>query len=637
VTFKINWERIHTIVHLPDDLIRRMLGTYYSENEIKNFHIIEGGCANINVLVRLNQSDIPIILRVYCRDKESVYKEKEISELLNSKLPVPKFHHIAEIQGHTFAITEYLPGKPLRDFLLSDDKRNISQIMFKVGRALNVISSVTLPSPGFFNKSLEIEEQITRDKLIIFCLESLENSRAHSIIPAAQIQQIKTLFNVYKNFLPGTSETNLVHADFDPANILVTENNGEIEISGILDWEFAFSGSTLWDVANMLRYANHMPREYQGAFLKGLTSSGYKLPKSWQITIKLLNIVSLLDSLNRSALDHRPNQITDIKELINHILLDLQKVEVVPYDPNWPKLFKQEASKIKSALGARYVAIHHVGSTAVPGLAAKPKIDIVAELNDLAFDHQGLTNIDYEYRGGFNLPLRKSFTYRSGQLNINLHVFEKNDPEIALNLLFRDYLRTHSEDRDRYASLKYQLLEDDASHKKDGSMYRGYTLGKHDLINDILHKAGFSRLRFVICTHYTEWNALRNFRNKYFFAPNNITDPYTWTFEHSDHRHFILYKGTKIVGYAHIQLWANHRAALRIIVIDEEHRGKHYGAKFMALIEKWLKLQKYKSVHVESSPKALWFYQHLNYAPMAFNDPDGYESDPEDIAMGKIL
>ena len=312
-------------------------------------------------------------------------------------------------------------------------------------------------------------------------------------------------------------------------------------------------------------------------------------------------------------------------------------VEVVPYDLNWPNIFDIEAKKIKAALGNSFVEIHHVGSTSVPGLAAKPKIDIIACVNNLEFDHQGLANLNYEYRGGFNLPLRKSFTYRSPDLNVNLHIFEENDPEVELNLLFRDYLCENPEARDQYAALKYKLLEDDAFHKKDGAMYRGYTLGKHDLIQDILNKSGFKRLRFVICTHYTEWSAAKQFRNKYFFEPNKIEDPYTWTFDHKDHKHFILYKGVNIVGYAHVQLWQDFRAALRIIVIDEKQQGKGYGKEFMSLIEKWLRLEGYKSIHTESSPEALKFYQAINYVKMPFDDPDGYEGSPDDIEMGKLL
>ena len=134
-----------------------------------------------------------------------------------------------------------------------------------------------------------------------------------------------------------------------------------------------------------------------------------------------------------------------------------------------------------------------------------------------------------------------------------------------------------------------------------------------------------------------EWAAAKHFCNKYFFEPNKIEDPYTWTFNHEEHVHLVLYHGTKVIGYTHIQFWPDNRAALRIIVIDEKNQRKGYGKEFMTLIEKWLQIKGYKSIHTESSPAALKFYQAINYIEMPFNVPDGYESDPNDIPMGKLL
>ena len=141
----------------------------------------------------------------------------------------------------------------------------------------------------------------------------------------------------------------------------------------------------------------------------------------------------------------------------------------------------------------------------------------------------------------------------------------------------------------------------------------------------------------MICTHDAEWIAAKNFRNRYFFEPNKIEDPYTWTFDHKDHQHLILYKGVNIVGYAHVQLWPEKRAALRMIVIDEKEQRQGYGKEFMFLIHKWLGLKGYKSLHTESSPAALKFYQAIHYIEMPFDDPDDYVSDPRDIPMGKLL
>lgn len=92
-----------------------------------------------------------------------------------------------------------------------------------------------------------------------------------------------------------------------------------------------------------------------------------------------------------------------------------------------------------------------------------------------------------------------------------------------------------------------------------------------------------------------------------------------------------------MIGYMHLQRWPQQRAALRMIVIEPEKRHHYFGSLFLALAEKWLKGQGYKSLHVESNPEALAFYLKQGYSPMPFHDPDGYEGGPPDVAVGKLL
>lgn len=135
----------------------------------------------------------------------------------------------------------------------------------------------------------------------------------------------------------------------------------------------------------------------------------------------------------------------------------------------------------------------------------------------------------------------------------------------------------------------------------------------------------------------SESEIAKDFRNRYFFNPIGIEDPYTWTFDHKEHIHLLMYQEKKALGYAHIQLWKENRAALRIIVIDEDVRNNGLGSLFLSLCEDLLKKMGCKSLHVQASPKALCFYRKNNYVSMPFNDPDNYESDPLDTPVGKIL
>ena len=144
-------------------------------------------------------------------------------------------------------------------------------------------------------------------------------------------------------------------------------------------------------------------------------------------------------------------------------------------------MFEAEAIKIKEALGQNCVAVHHIGSTSVPGLAAKPKIDItmvIKPFTPLEWSVNAMTNIleslGYTYKGEWNVPFKYGFTKR-GDINVNLHVHEEGHPEIEVLLLFRDYLRKNDKERDEYAALKDEILKDPLSSTKT---YKTYAISK---------------------------------------------------------------------------------------------------------------------------------------------------------------
>ena len=164
-----------------------------------------------------------------------------------------------------------------------------------------------------------------------------------------------------------------------------------------------------------------------------------------------------------------------------------------------------------------------------------------------------------------------------------------------------------------------------------------YTLSKDDLVKEMLHKAGFDGVTMVQALTDREWKTVKSMRQQYFFDVVNVQDPYTWTFENDKHFHIVLSKGIDIIGYAHLQFWPDNRAALRIIVIEEADRNQGLGTTFLKNLERWLVHQGIKTLHTQSSPAAYNFYKKTGYVEMPFNDPDGHESDPQDVDMGKNL
>jgi GrpB-like predicted nucleotidyltransferase (UPF0157 family)/GNAT superfamily N-acetyltransferase len=309
-------------------------------------------------------------------------------------------------------------------------------------------------------------------------------------------------------------------------------------------------------------------------------------------------------------------------------------IKVVSYDSEWLCMFEREAKLIKIALGNNCIDIHHIGSTSVPGLKAKPIIDILPVVKDILPVDQtvlAMADLGYEAKGEYGIPFRRYFQKRSAHSRHNVHIFEQGNPEIDRHLKFRNWMRLHVSDRDAYGKLKAELA------LKFSHDIMNYCLGKDAFIADIDTKTGFDGLRIVQALTDCEWKAVRHLRQKYFFDRVPIDDPYTWTFKNPQHVHFILYTGTKIVGYAHIQLWPQNRAALRIIVIDEPYCNKGLGSEFLKLCERWLSHQNVRKLLVQSSPDAYKFYCNNGYVEMPFSDPDGYEGDPRDIEVGKNL
>ncbi|TMK99386.1 MAG: GrpB family protein [Actinobacteria bacterium] len=134
-------------------------------------------------------------------------------------------------------------------------------------------------------------------------------------------------------------------------------------------------------------------------------------------------------------------------------------IYLAEYDPAWPDLFRREEERIRAALGDRVLLIEHVGSTSVPGLAAKPVIDICLVVADTSDEGAYVPALE---AAGYTLWIREPewFEHRlfkGPDTNLNLHVYSRGCGEIERYLLFRDRLRTNEEERELYLRTKRQL------------------------------------------------------------------------------------------------------------------------------------------------------------------------------------
>ena len=160
-------------------------------------------------------------------------------------------------------------------------------------------------------------------------------------------------------------------------------------------------------------------------------------------------------------------------------------VEIHDYDPDWPRLYEREKDRIRSVLGDRVVRIEHVGSTAVPGLPAKPIVDIVLEVPDSADEAAYVPDLE---AAGYSLRIREPdwFEHRllkGPDTEVNVHVFTAGCEEVDRMLLFRDWLRENAADRELYAERKRELAG------RDWKYMQQYADAKTAVVLEIMARA----------------------------------------------------------------------------------------------------------------------------------------------------
>jgi GrpB-like predicted nucleotidyltransferase (UPF0157 family) len=161
-------------------------------------------------------------------------------------------------------------------------------------------------------------------------------------------------------------------------------------------------------------------------------------------------------------------------------------IVLADYDPAWPRLFEREAARIRGALGDGVVTIDHVGSTSVPDLAAKPRIDILLVLPDSADEPAYVPVLE---RAGYVLRIREPDWYehrvfKGPDTDVNVHVFSPGCPEIDRMIGFRDWLRAHDDDRRLYERTKQELAARPWAYTQD------YADAKTAIVAEILTRRG---------------------------------------------------------------------------------------------------------------------------------------------------
>lgn len=160
-------------------------------------------------------------------------------------------------------------------------------------------------------------------------------------------------------------------------------------------------------------------------------------------------------------------------------------IELRDYDPSWPEQYAEQAARLREALGERVIRVEHVGSTSVPGLTAKPIIDIALEVPDTTDEPAYVADLE---AAGYVLQIREPdwFEHRlfkPADGGVNLHVFPAGCPETDRMVLFRDWLRANDADRELYVRTKRELAA------RDWKYVQQYADAKTGVVDEIMTRA----------------------------------------------------------------------------------------------------------------------------------------------------
>ncbi len=165
----------------------------------------------------------------------------------------------------------------------------------------------------------------------------------------------------------------------------------------------------------------------------------------------------------------------------------MRKIEIVEYDKNWPELFQKESDLIIEIFKDEIVKIYHIGSTSVPGLKAKPIIDmmpVVKDIENIDKYNEKMKNLGYEARGEYGIKGRRFFLKGGDDRTHHVHMFQYDNTEaIQRHLAVRDYLRSHKEAVEDYAKIKKEAAE------KYPHDINGYCDYKDKFVKDLEKKA----------------------------------------------------------------------------------------------------------------------------------------------------
>lgn len=355
-------------------------------------------------------------------------------------LPIPNPIYIgkpSEDYAWPFSGYQILEGQTAcRAHLTHEERSKLAKPLAEFLKALHAIKS---GAPDDQLRRLDVEMRYPKAHANLSQIEKL------GLLP-----DMKPLFERLESFkhIRNTSPLKvLCHGDLYARHLLISP---ERKLCGIIDWGDAHLGNPAVDLSIVYSF---LPPSARASFWEIYGTPDFN-------TQKLAEFRALFSASQIVVYAHDVGDADLLAEGLEALKFLIRPPRsVLPYDPTWAEKYGQEAETIKNLFGEQLLEIHHFGSTAIPGLSAKPIIDIMAVVPNIEIADQHtseLIKLGYEPRGSYVNAKHRIFQKKR---DTHLHFFEPGDSEIAQNLAFKKHLIEHPEEAAYYSAMKSDLTE----------------------------------------------------------------------------------------------------------------------------------------------------------------------------------
>lgn len=265
---------------------------------------LTGGFAN--TIYHITTDDrASYVARFYSRSPPIAATEVALLRFLQSRVPVPEVVFAdteGALVGYPVSVTRFVEGVLLDRVLAGGSAAEAEDAGEAVDETLAGIGAVTFSGAGFFGSDLQPHplSGTFAATLRSFFWRRLFDGSAGTALGVEGRDRLWAMVDRAVPLLDAVGDTNhLVHSDFNGKNILMSQVSGRWRVAAVLDWEFAFAGTALFDIGNMLRFSHLMPASYEPAFIRGFRHGGGVLPDNWQTLARLIDLSALVDFLGR--------------------------------------------------------------------------------------------------------------------------------------------------------------------------------------------------------------------------------------------------------------------------------------------------------------------------------------------------